>query len=48
MLAPSIPVYVKMYECDDCGKLATRVYSIIIDDVYPSVHSRSLGVDKHR
>ena len=22
----------KMYKCDNCGKLATRVFSIIIDD----------------
>ena len=25
-----------MYKCDDCGKLATRVYSVIIDEVHPS------------
>ena len=26
-----------LYKCDDCGKLATRVNSIIIDDVHPSL-----------
>ena len=32
MLALSIPLYFKMYKCDDCGKLVTRVYSSEFND----------------